>query len=208
MATPLNIIKNWFKTGLKPTQSQFWAWLDSFWHKDEKIPVTSVDNLSDILNAKAEKNAFEYHLEDEDAHKEILETKVDKVLGKGLSANDYTDAEKAKLASITRANMAQTNTDAPDYVLNKNRVIAINADSNLAVAWDDAEVFNENQEITITLTNVPTGSACVFTSGIGASISFADGGFTIVNLRDDLTIKEKSSAILIRLEDGRFLLRG
>lgn len=32
-----NTLKNWFKTGLKPLQSQFWDWLDSFVHKDDNI---------------------------------------------------------------------------------------------------------------------------------------------------------------------------
>jgi hypothetical protein len=30
----INTLKNWFRTGLKPTQSQFRDWLDSFFHKD------------------------------------------------------------------------------------------------------------------------------------------------------------------------------
>ena len=34
-------------------------------------------------------------------HAEIIEGKVDKVSGKGLSTNDYTTAEKTKLASLT-----------------------------------------------------------------------------------------------------------
>lgn len=42
-------IKNWFKTGLKPTQSQFWDTWDSFWHKDDLIPQESVDGLADAL---------------------------------------------------------------------------------------------------------------------------------------------------------------
>ena len=54
MATPLNTIKNWFKTGLKPTQAQFWAAWDSFFHKDEKIPQTAIDGLQDSLDAKAD----------------------------------------------------------------------------------------------------------------------------------------------------------
>lgn len=33
-------------------------------------------------------------------HAEIIEGKVDKVSGKGLSTNDYTTAEKNKLAGI------------------------------------------------------------------------------------------------------------
>ena len=40
-----NTIKNWFLTGLKPTQSQFWATWDSFWHKDEKIPITAIKDI-------------------------------------------------------------------------------------------------------------------------------------------------------------------
>lgn len=38
----LNTIKNWFRTGLKPTQTQFWDTWDSFRHKYEKVPVKDV----------------------------------------------------------------------------------------------------------------------------------------------------------------------
>jgi hypothetical protein len=54
MATPINTLKNWFKTNLYPTQAQFWAWLDSYWHKDEKIPMESVAGLPEAINRKAE----------------------------------------------------------------------------------------------------------------------------------------------------------
>ncbi|MGQ3646284.1 hypothetical protein ACT8PC_05625, partial [Ornithobacterium rhinotracheale] len=48
--TDLNSIKQWFKNGLKPTQEQFWAWLDSFWHKDDKIPAENIQGLNDMLS--------------------------------------------------------------------------------------------------------------------------------------------------------------
>lgn len=48
-------LKSWFSKGKKPLASQFAAWIDSFWHKDEKIPISSVDGLSDELISKAEK---------------------------------------------------------------------------------------------------------------------------------------------------------
>lgn len=51
--TDLNTLKNWFKTGLKPTQTHFWNWLDSFRHKDDAVPVSDVDGLEDTLAAKA-----------------------------------------------------------------------------------------------------------------------------------------------------------
>ena len=52
--TTINIIKSWFKTGLKPTQDQFWSWQDSYWHKDEIIPQESIQDLSTTLSSKAD----------------------------------------------------------------------------------------------------------------------------------------------------------
>ena len=52
--TAINTIKNWFKTGLKPTQDQFWNWMDSYWHKDEEIPQDKIKGLSESLEAKAD----------------------------------------------------------------------------------------------------------------------------------------------------------
>ncbi|MRJ11674.1 hypothetical protein EDL98_11435 [Ornithobacterium rhinotracheale] len=49
--TDLNTIKQWFKNGLKPTQEQFWAWLDSFWHKDDKIPAENIEGLNEMLSS-------------------------------------------------------------------------------------------------------------------------------------------------------------
>ena len=54
MATAINTIKQWFKTGSKPTQDQFWNWIDSFWHKDELIPQDKIQNLSTTLSGKAD----------------------------------------------------------------------------------------------------------------------------------------------------------
>lgn len=48
-------IKNWFKTTLKPTQQQFWDWLDSFWHKQDEIPIASIKDLETTLNTKVDK---------------------------------------------------------------------------------------------------------------------------------------------------------
>lgn len=74
----LTTIKNWFKTGLKPTQTQFWAWMDSFWHKDEQIPQSAVQNLIATLNAKAEASQFNGHKTDPNAHSDLFALKEDK----------------------------------------------------------------------------------------------------------------------------------
>lgn len=42
-----------------PTESQFGDWLDSFFHRDDKIPVGSVDGLSEAINSKAEQSAVD-----------------------------------------------------------------------------------------------------------------------------------------------------
>lgn len=46
----INTLKNWFKRGFKPLQQQFYDWMDSYWHKEEQIPITSVNGLESILN--------------------------------------------------------------------------------------------------------------------------------------------------------------
>lgn len=64
----LNTIKNWFKTGLKPTQAQFWDTWDSFWHKDDTIPISSIESLDARFEEKADADALESHLTDAGAH--------------------------------------------------------------------------------------------------------------------------------------------
>ena len=87
----LSTIKNWFKTGLKPTQAQFWDTWDSFWHKDELIPADKIENLTEILLEKADAEALANHTIAADAHSALFDAKVDKVAGKELSDNNLTD---------------------------------------------------------------------------------------------------------------------
>ncbi|MWB96764.1 hypothetical protein GON26_20575 [Flavobacterium sp. GA093] len=79
MATNLNTILSWFKTGLKPTQAQFWASWQSFWHKDELIPQNNIADLALTLNAKAEKSQLEGHMSDDQAHAALFDQKTDEL---------------------------------------------------------------------------------------------------------------------------------
>ena len=61
-----------------------------------------------------------------DMNTELYTDKVDKVTGKGLSTNDYTNAEKSKLAGIevgaqvnVQSDWEQADVDADDYIKNK-----------------------------------------------------------------------------------------
>ena len=38
-------LKLYFENGDKPTQDHFWQWLDSYWHKEEKIDMTKIAGL-------------------------------------------------------------------------------------------------------------------------------------------------------------------
>ncbi|MDQ8012053.1 MAG: hypothetical protein REI96_06375 [Flavobacterium nitrogenifigens] len=102
MATPINTILNWFKTGLKPTQDQFWSsWL-SFWHKDEQIPQSSINNLTTVLNAKAEKSQFDSHKTDVNAHPELVKKARIIPLGEELviKTNSNTDTTKKEIGDF------------------------------------------------------------------------------------------------------------
>ena len=94
MITPISTIKRWFANFKKPTQEQFWAWLDSYWHKSEKIPMDTIDGLENAIRGTASADQLRNHLTDSQAHQELFATKVDKEAGKGLSSNDYTNEEK------------------------------------------------------------------------------------------------------------------
>jgi hypothetical protein len=43
-------IKSWFRTGFRPTQAQFWDTWDSFWHKSDSIPMSSIEGLEDAFD--------------------------------------------------------------------------------------------------------------------------------------------------------------
>ena len=45
-------LKAWFKRGSYPTEAQFADWIDSFFHKEDKVPISSVEGLSGRLNDK------------------------------------------------------------------------------------------------------------------------------------------------------------
>ncbi|MCK8143219.1 hypothetical protein MW871_15115 [Flavobacterium sp. I-SCBP12n] len=53
-----NTVKPWFKTGLKPTQSQFYSFFDSIFWKDEKIPVAEIEGLQALLDEKADGEVY------------------------------------------------------------------------------------------------------------------------------------------------------
>ena len=58
--TEKNILQNWFVTGAKPMQEQFWAWQESYWHKSESIPTEKILGLSEVLANKADAEMLQH----------------------------------------------------------------------------------------------------------------------------------------------------
>jgi hypothetical protein len=46
-----NTLRGWFLRGMKPLESQFADWIDSYWHKSEKISMTAIIDL--VLTIRA-----------------------------------------------------------------------------------------------------------------------------------------------------------
>ena len=98
--TAIATLKKWFSNFRKPKQEHFWAWIDSFWHKSEKIPMDSIEGLENAIQGTASAEQLRNHLTDNQAHKELFDGKVDKEAGKGLSSNDFTGAYRQALDNL------------------------------------------------------------------------------------------------------------
>lgn len=93
----LNTIKNWFKTGSKPSQDQFWDTWDSFRHKYEKVPIKDIEELETTLDTKAEKSQLDDHKNDQIAHAGLFSGKEDKYQ-KGVAGGYVPLDEFSKIA--------------------------------------------------------------------------------------------------------------
>ena len=100
--TEKNILQNWFVTGAKPTQEQFWAWQESYWHKGESIPTEKILGLSEVLANKADVEMLQHkaNLDTSNLTNEyVLAWK--KALGVGeLPSNIATIDEGSKIGSV------------------------------------------------------------------------------------------------------------
>ena len=92
----------------------------------------------------------------------LLAAKVDKEAGKGLSSNDFTTAEKNKLAGIAagaevnvQADWNQTNVDADDYIKNKPSIGVYTAGNGIDITNGQISVTTQVlDQITKTAANL------------------------------------------------------
>ena len=109
----LTTIKNWFTTGLKPTQTQFWDTWDSFRHKNEKVPVEEVDGIDQLLDQLPPKTIYKtgqlliFKNPDNVLDSTILEpndTVIGHVEGEFLNSGTYYGGDPMLLSSYTQSN--------------------------------------------------------------------------------------------------------
>ena len=98
--TPKKTLERWFSNFMKPTQEHFAALINSFFHKSEQIPMSNIEGLNRAIENTASAGQLLNHINDSNAHSGLFNQKVDKEVGKGLSANDFTNEHKQKLESL------------------------------------------------------------------------------------------------------------
>lgn len=172
--TDKTTIRNWFKTGLKPTQTQFWSTWDSYWHKSESLPISSITNLGNLLDAKAEANHTHSQYATNDATSLTLAnvTAWQKKLGvadlkfddKAITiTQDYTEFSLEAGASINAFNNAvytelQKKLDVPTE--NATNEYVLLADGSTAAKGDLGKNF-ANTDLNVIENRKHTGTASV-----------------------------------------------
>ncbi len=191
----LNTIKNWFRTGLKPTQTQFWAAFDSFWHKEEQIPLDKIDGIQNVFD-----------------------NKVDKVAGKNLSTNDLTDVLKARLLSDRVINVSSDNVnhtltfdfkDGNDVTIDLSALVVDIHTNGLSLVGETLHLLDtDGSELTLDLSQFIT-SAELTENIITLQASYAvgdgvDAGDTQANFNTEATqqISDNTNDI-VDLQDNK-----
>lgn len=143
--TALTTLYKWFSDLKKPNGAQFKALIDSFWHKSERIPMDTIDGLDRIIEDTASAQQLQNHLTDTHAHKEVLDKKVDKVEGKILSSNDFTNELRQKLEGLQQVDTSNL-LPKGDYMGTAQDLKKMIDDLNAILQSDDTEL-DQLQEI-------------------------------------------------------------
>lgn len=157
--TPIQQLYKYFSDLMKPTGAQFRALIDSFWHKAEKIPISSIEGLDKLVEGTASAKQLQNHINDTDAHKEVLDKKVDKVPGKKLTTEDFTTELRTKLEGLQQVDISGllpkggytgTAQDLKNLIDNINRILQSD-DTDLDQLQEIVNYIKQNKHILSTL---------------------------------------------------------
>ena len=138
-----DLIKSWFKRGLKPTESQFSNTYDSFWHKLELIGMSAIDGLTIALSGKANLNH---------GHEASEITGLEDIL---IPLQDAVDEHEARIVAIEDAltdlpppanYMLELDT-APTYDAGRIKIIKYKYVSDSAKKYEERFSYDANGRI-------------------------------------------------------------
>ena len=120
----INTIKNWFKTGMIPTQAQFWSVFDSFRHKDDKVPVAEVEGINELLATRASQQVLDNHLAQKGAPNGYAPLdEFTKLAAQYLNiVNDLVTGGATALLSAEQGKVLQTQVNAINTLLTSDNV--------------------------------------------------------------------------------------
>ena len=125
-------LKMWFSRGKYPLASQFAEWLESYWHKDEKIPMSTIDGLTKELNDKVGSSALATKQNVEDAGLETgdktIVGAINELLRRKISAGRVEYIKGANIENVNEALNKIIDTLSYGY-------IQLNFDANNGQAW-------------------------------------------------------------------------
>lgn len=115
--TTRNQLKQWFKRGLKPLESQFSEWIDSYWHKqDDQIPVTCIEGIQEALDAKSNQQ----YVESENADiRQAIAASID-----ALNAGDAATLQSALAAIVSHNDANNSHQDIRELIAALNTLVA------------------------------------------------------------------------------------
>lgn len=130
MKVSLSQIKSWFKKGLYPTESQFSNTWDSFWHKDEQIPLSVIAELTEKLNQKANSVLLDTKADKEHLHEDYL-TKEDIVDKQDVRDDNLQTNSKIITSAINELNSKLGVSIKRSYTLDFGTVTELVQDVNM-----------------------------------------------------------------------------
>ena len=120
----INTIKNWFKTGMIPTQAQFWSVFDSYRHKNDNIPVAEVEGINELLATRASQQVLDNHLAQKGAPNGYAPLdEFTKLAAQYLNiVNDLVTGGATALLSAEQGKVLQTQVNAINTLLTSDNV--------------------------------------------------------------------------------------
>ncbi len=113
----INILKSFFNTGDKPSESNFEDLIDSFLHKSSGKIISNATNANGVVSFSFSDNtsitfdtaqATSQEISFINGLQEALNAKVTSVVGKALSTNDFTNALKTKLDNLSQVELPES----------------------------------------------------------------------------------------------------